>query len=338
MTISFVALIVVIIALILTTAVNPNRTDSSSYELDRRERLGDKSARLELRRERLLPLVLSLRSIKVALELVLVTLLSVATFDWLVGVFVAVVVSLEYGALARLAIVRKFAARIYEKIEPTMLKYVEKAKPYIKYVQSIKLSDISSSTALGSREELVKLVEESAGVLTPNEKALLKSGLTFSDKVVKDFMTSRSDIDVIKKSEFLGPLTLSELHQLGHSRLPVINQDIDHVVGVLHIRDLLSLDNKKSVTVEKAMETKVFYIREDQSLEHALAAFIKTRHHMFIVINQKRETVGLITLDDVIEALVGRKLHDEYESHHDARAVASRNLSPLNNPSGSVDV
>ncbi len=157
-------------------------------------------------------------------------------------------------------------------------------------------------------------------------------------ETVDSVMTPRSVIDFIKQSEFLGPLVLDELHALGHSRLPVIADDLDHVVGVLHLRDLLSLDVKRSVTAEKAMEKKVYYIREDDTLEHALSAFIRTRHHLFIVINKNRETVGLLTLEDVMESLIGRRIVDEDDIHADLRAVAEREGKHNNAADGHVDL
>jgi CBS domain containing-hemolysin-like protein len=145
-------------------------------------------------------------------------------------------------------------------------------------------------------------------------------------------------IDTIHHNEFLGPLTLDELHKKGHSRLPVIKHDIDHVIGILHLQSLLALDIKRSVTAEKAMDSKVHYIHQDQTLQHALAAFLRTKHHMFIVVNEFRETVGLITLEDTMEALLGRKITDEYDTHEDLRAVALRNPRDNNEPKDREDV
>jgi CBS domain containing-hemolysin-like protein len=136
----------------------------------------------------------------------------------------------------------------------------------------------------------------------------------------------------------LGPLTLNDLHKTGHSRLPVINGDIDHVVGILNLKGLLALDIKRSTTAEKAMDPKVYYIRADQVLQHALAAFLRTKHQLFIVVNEYRETVGLLTLEDAIEALIGRKIVDEFDAHDDLRAVALRNPRDNNRPNISENV
>jgi len=174
--------------------------------------------------------------------------------------------------------------------------------------------------------------------LTADEKRLVIHSLSFNDQLINTIMTPRSMIVSIDHLDFLGPLRLDDLHKTGHSRLPVINEDIDHIVGILQISNLLALDVKKSTTAEKAMDPKVYYIREDQTLNHALAAFIRTRHHLFIVVNQFRETVGILSLEDVIEALIGRKIVDEFDQHDDLRAVALRNPKANNRPEKRIDV
>ena len=121
-------------------------------------------------------------------------------------------------------------------------------------------------------------------------------------------MTPRENIDHVQKGEFLGPLVLDELHALGHSRLPVVDKDLDHIVGILHMRDMLSLDIKRSSTAEKAMEPKVYYVRQSDTLEYALGVFLKVRHHLLIVVDDESNTTGLLTIEDVIEALIGRKI------------------------------
>ena len=106
----------------------------------------------------------------------------------------------------------------------------------------------------------------------------------------------------------------------------------------MNLKNLLTLDTKHSSTAEKAMEPKVYYIREDQTLQHALAAFLKTHHQLFVVVNEFRETVGLLSLEDVIEALIGQKIVDEFDAHDDLRAVALRNPRLNNHPEKRQDV
>lgn len=333
-----IAFVVTFLLLVIVTGMSPSRSSLSRFELERRNQTMDHEARDAIRREKLLPDVMSLLRVESALLLVITVLLSVAAFGWFIGTLVGLVVALEYGAIARIRILQTQSRKLYERIERHILVFIEKHPHVSTILRSVPKDAQDSKRAISSREELQHLIDGSGSVLSPDEKKMIVHALSFGSKPVSDIMTPRSVIDSIKKSEFLGPLTLDELHKTGHSRLPVINGDIDHVVGTLHLQNLLTLDNKKSVTAEKAMEPRVFYIRQDQSLQHALAAFLRTHHHLFIVVNEFRETVGLLTLEDVIEALLGRKIIDEFDAHDDLRVVALRNPRANNHPEKREDV
>lgn len=324
-------------ALLLMTAVRPRFSELSQFELKRRQRNGDNTAATELRRQQILGDVVSLQRVKSGLLLVIFVVLSVATLGWLFGTILALFVALEYGALARLPIVSRSANKLYQRYEPVILRTVEKFDFVMKILRTVQLPD--DATAINSKAELLHYVERSQGVLSIDEKKLIENSLSFDTKLVSDVMTPRSVIDTVAIKEYLGPLVLDDLHKTGHSRFPVINGSLDHIEGVLHIRDLLTIDAKrKSTSVKSAMEPKVFYIKQEQSLQHALSAFLKTRHHLFIVVNEFRKTVGLVSLEDVIESLIGRKIVDEYDAHEDLRMVAARNPHQNNVDKSSTNV
>jgi putative hemolysin len=129
--------------------------------------------------------------------------------------------------------------------------------------------------------------------------------LFFDDKKVRDFMTPREEITYLKKSEMLGPLVLDELHKSGHSLLPVIAEDIDHVVGVLDLSDLMTLKARQSVTADKAMTSPAYCIAADQPLRQALQFFLTTHQRLILVISKSKRIIGLLTLNDVMQALLG---------------------------------
>jgi magnesium and cobalt exporter, CNNM family len=337
MTVMVLLCVVVFVLLILTSGVEPKRTPMSQFELERRKSAGDKSAALELHREALLGDIISLQRIISALFLVIFVALSVATFGWLLGIIIAVAVALEYAAIARLSLAKKQAQKLYERYEQPLLRFVEKFGGILRFMRSV--VPVQSDSRVDSRQELVHLVETSGTILSSDEKKLITHSLQFDDRLVSEIMTPRGVIDSISKREMLGPLVLDDLHKTGHSRFPVTDGDVDHVVGMLHIQDLLTIDSKRrSTTVEKAMEPRVFYIHQDQTLGHALAAFLRTHHHLFVVVNEFRETVGLLSLEDVIEALLGRKIIDEFDLHDDLRVVAKRNPRGNNHPDKREDV
>jgi CBS domain containing-hemolysin-like protein len=272
-----------------------------------------------------------------ALLLVLFVAVAVAGFGWVIGIIVSVIVALEYGVIARVGFVQRRVQKLYERHEPRLLRFVKKHTRLLRYIRNV-MPDSPVNTQLDSREELEHLITGAHGILSDDEKKLIVHGLTFSDHTAGEVMTPRSVIDSISKKELLGPLVLDDLHKTGHSRFPVIDGDVDHIVGMLYIQNLFALDTKRSVTVEKAMEQKVYYIHENQSLQHALAAFLRTHHHLFVVVNEFRETVGLLSLEDVIEALLGRKIVDEFDAHDDLRKVAERNPRSNNSPATHEDI
>ena len=322
--------------LILVSAIQPRRSKLSSFELERRKQLGNQAAALELEREQTLSSVVTLKAIIVSLLVAAFALLSVLAFGPIVGLPVAVAGVIFFIPAARTEQMRSLAEKMYLPYDEAVITFLKRHTTLANFLaQSV---PVRFDPTLSSREELEHAIEDSQGILSNDEKKLLLNGLHFPEKTVESIMTPRGVVESINKSELIGPLLLDELHKTGHSRFPVIDGDIDHVVGVLHIRELLALGNKASQTAAEAMEKKVYFINQDQSLKSALSAFLKTRHHLFVVVNGYRETAGIVTLEDVIEALLGQKIVDEFDLHDDLRAVAERSARKNNNTAKGVDL
>jgi len=333
-TFELIVTIVVYIALVIVSGMKPVRSSLSHFEMKRQARQSA-AAKAVLVREQRLSDIEAMLSLKASILLVVLVVMMVVTFGWALGIVLSVVAVISYLPVAHLSFPTKLAARLYAYLEPYLLRFIQKFSQFTAFF-SIKSEPVNPQ--VHSKQEFQELIERSGSALTSIERKVIVNALDFNEKIVSSIMTPKSVIDFINKGEFLGPLVLDELHDLGHSRLPVIDGDLDHVVGILYLRDFLSLDVKRSGTAEKVMDTHVYYIREDQTLEHALAAFLKNRHHMFIVINKSRETVGLLTIEDTIEALLGRRIVDEDDNHADLRSVAEHQGASNNNSSGRVDV
>ena len=332
MTIILFALMVTFFVLLIGVAtVLPNAATLSAFELARRNRKGDKTIRLDMLREQMYQDVISIQRALCALFLVIFVLLSVAAFGTILGVIVGVFVAIEYNAIARFGLVHSRCQKLYNTHELTILGFLKRYESITKWFRSVVPHD--REVRVTSKDELEDLVNHSQNVLSSDEKIHILSSLQFEQKTVQGIMTPKSVVDTIPGHEILGPLVLDDLHKTGHSRFPVINGDIDHVVGILHLRDVLGIDSHKKHTarVESAMSKKVFYIRQDHTLSQALSAFLRTHHHLFIVINEFRETVGIITLEDTLEALLGRSIVDEFDAHDDMRAVAARQAAKKTN-------
>lgn len=338
-TILLILALIILAGLLCVAAISPNTPALSTFEIERRSKKSDPTVKIEVLREQLFQDVLSVQRALLAMLLVIFVLVIITGLGALVGSIAAIIVALEYGALARLAVVRVSSQKLYDKHEMQILLFLEKYQSVTKWLRSVTLK--SREVRIDSKDELIELVEQSHRVLSDYEKTHLLSGLRFEGKVVSHIMTPKSVVDTIPSHEILGPLVLDDLHKTGHSRFPVINGDIDHVVGILHLRDVLAIDSAKKQTarVEAAMSKKIFYIREDHTLAQALSAFLSTHHHLFIVINEFRETVGIVTLEDTLEALLGRSIIDEFDAHDDMRAVAARQAAKkINQPAGATEV
>lgn len=184
---------------------------------------------------------------------------------------------------------------------------------------------VSVHTGLYEREDLLTLLDRQRqqpdSRFSSDELSLLSHALTYSQKMVCDIMIPRRGVKNVRADEAIGPITLDELHDSGHSRFPVYEGDNeDKIVGTLFLRDLVTI--RKGGLVKNAMDKAVFYVHEDYTLEQALHAFLKTKRHMFIVVNNFEEYVGIITIEDILEQVIGHKIIDEFDKYDDMRAVA----------------
>lgn len=324
-----VVYVVLLVCLLIVLGVHPQLSSHSRFALHRRAKHGDKEAKLLLKRHSLLRDLFSLQRVLAAILLVTLSYLGVELFHWSLGFLISLVIALESGAVARLSYLQGYSQKLYERYEAKVLGFIEKHPIMFKAISSVAPVP-NDSYDLESREELVEIVEQSGEVLESQEKLLIVNGLKFDQVTVSSIMTPVSMIDSVGQDEILGPLVLDGLYKTGHSRFPVIDGDINHIVGMLYVQDLLILKAQKSQTVKSAMSKEVYYIEDYKSLDYALAAFLRTKHHLFIVTNKFHETVGLLSLEDVIEALIGRKITDEFDKYEDLRKLAEDNPRRLN--------
>lgn len=307
----------------------------SQYELTRLSNQGDKTARELLMRMMRLPELESLRAIVVTIISTLLVTSSVFAFGIAWGIVIGALLLIMAPLWIRVPFVRKIADTFCDWVRPYALKVTDWSSPLLKALRSRDIA--TEKLRVYSQDELLDVIHRSPGVLSQAELKRLNASLAFDERHVSDIMTPKSQIVTADVHDTLGPLVMSELHKSGHSRYPVIEGDIDHIVGMLYLKELIDLKSEHQ-TVRAAMDPKVYYIREDQDLEHALHGFLRSHHHLFVVINEYRETVGLLALEDVIEALIGSKIIDEFDQFDDLRAVAERNPRRNNHSSTSHDI
>lgn len=311
MDIFFIILAVLFFAVLLVvTAVLPERSHLSHYELKRRAKNGNGEAIKKLRREKVLDAVEALQNVKISALLVLLTIVLVVAFGWFFGIIIALIIALTYEVLASFELVSRPAQKLYEKHEATILGFIEKhEKPF--RIFGTKHHELI--TSVHSKDELAHVISK-AYFLDENEKQALASNLHFSAKKVKDIMSPKENIASIGKNEMLGPLVLDQLHKTGHSSFPVFDGSPDKIVGILNIKDVVSLKDKQSHMVKTIMDTHVHKISEDQSVEDVLADFLHHRSHLLIVVDENEKTVGVVSLQGVVKTILGRAVKNESDN------------------------
>ena len=168
-----------------------------------------------------------------------------------------------------------------------------------------------------TEEELMTFVEvvEEEGEIGKEEKEFIHNIFEFDDTNASEIMTPRGDMFVIEADK---KLKIEDIVKPGFTRIPVIEEDIDHVVGILNIKDLFMRQSacEESIDVRKIMR-KPYFIPEYVKLDSLLHQFKKRKDHLAIVVDEHGGVSGLITLEDALEEIVGEISDetDKYEPH-----------------------
>lgn len=184
----------------------------------------------------------------------------------------------------------------------------------LKIIGKIIGMDLVSYSALISREEIDHIVSESsaAGELEEDERKMIHGVISFEDTRVSEVMAPRTDMYAIDENESTGDAVRIFLES-GHSRIPVYKEDIDDIVGILYAKDLLGpLSRADRLIAIKNIMRKPLYVPETMKTDEALETMKKARKHLAIVVDEYGGTAGLVTLEDLIEEIVG-DIQDEYD-------------------------
>ena len=144
-----------------------------------------------------------------------------------------------------------------------------------------------------------------------DEKLMLEGIISFADKTVKDAMTSRSEMTTLEVNDSFQEVLRLVVEQK-YSRIPVCEGTEDHIRGILFIKDLLPYLNQPETFDWVKLVREPFYVPENKRIDDLLNDFRRRRLHMAIVVDEFGGTSGLITLEDVLEEIVG-EIQDEYD-------------------------
>jgi CBS domain containing-hemolysin-like protein len=253
-------------------------------------------------------------------------LLTILAPSWLV--FLAVAGLVWYGfAWSPNAQVTGFGARLALLVTPFVARVLSISHPLLDRLASSieRHRPVVFHTGLFERADLVDLIKDQRQLTDSRiphaELDLVLHALSFGDKTVSDAMVPRGEVKTVNDSDVIGPILMDELYESKHSRFPVVETESRAIVGTLYLRDLVAA--RHGGTLRAVMDTRINYVHEDQSLYQVLHAFLTTKQHLFYVINSAEECIGVITIDDVLEQVIGHKIEDGFDSYDDRRAVAT---------------
>ncbi len=154
---------------------------------------------------------------------------------------------------------------------------------------------------------------EEEGLIDPQSGEMIQSILEFRDTIAREVMIPRTQIVAISAGAKIEEI-MELICRHGHTRMPVYRENIDHIIGVVNVKDLLKFWSKP-VTEKDFLSIlrKPYYIPETKNISQLLHELKQKKYHMAIVIDEYGGTSGLVTLEDLLEEIVG-EIHDEHDT------------------------
>jgi putative hemolysin len=176
-----------------------------------------------------------------------------------------------------------------------------------------------------TEDEIRTLVDvgEEQGLLEAEEREMIQGIFELGDTVVREVMVPRIDIQALPAEATLQDAWETVI-QAGHSRIPVYRKTIDDIIGVIYARDILAYVKEKPLdTAAESLIRPAYYVPESKKVDELLADFRRERTHIAVVLDEYGGTAGLVTIEDLLEEIVG-EIQDEY----DREDVAVRQVGP----------
>ena len=163
-----------------------------------------------------------------------------------------------------------------------------------------------------TEDELIDILDtaEEEGVVDEEQNDMLKSALEFDETRVRDVMTMLKDVESLDIRSTTDEV-LAAIREMGHSRIPVYSGSPDHIVGTLRIRRFLIEHRKRPGVKLRSMLTAPYFVREDAKIDEVLDAMRENKNHIAIVIDDEDRAVGVATIEDFLEELVGEIFDEE---------------------------
>lgn len=164
-------------------------------------------------------------------------------------------------------------------------------------------------------EDLKTIAEvgERQGSILEDEREIIENVIEFGNTTVREIMTSRVDVIAVSSDDNLGEV-MDLIREKSVSRMPLYEEDLDNILGIIHTKDLLpyiTKSNKNDIVNWKQIARKAIFIPPSKKLDDLLRDFQREKTHVAIVVDEYGGTEGIVSMDDVLEEIIG-EMHDEF--------------------------
>jgi putative hemolysin len=327
-----VLLVVCVLIACLASATETALTSVGRFRVRHLAEEGSRSAltlqRLHEDPNRFLSTVLVVNTVALILASFATTLLSVRYVPPVYGFWGDLVVSLVFSVLLLIfaevtpkSLAIRHAEAISLRAAPVVDLLSRVLRPVLWFITLVARAVTGGRAAHApylTEEELMTVLHfsEEQGVIEEEEREMIHGIIEIGDKAVREVMVPRTDITAIEKHASLDEIlkVYKDTHHI-HTRVPVYEQDLDRIVGLIHAKDLLqylATDPRPPFDIEKLMRP-IRYTPESKKVDELLHEMQRERVHMMVVLDEYGGTAGLVTLEDLLEEIVG-EIRDEYDT------------------------
>ncbi|MCK4403720.1 MAG: HlyC/CorC family transporter [candidate division Zixibacteria bacterium] len=199
-----------------------------------------------------------------------------------------------------------------------------------RFLVSLFVKEVPKESGFVTDEELKFIVHEgkTKGIFDQTEEELIRSALEFTDTTVRNAMTPRTEIIALDKGTGQQQV-IRAMTEEGFSRIPVYKDNLDNIVGIIYAKDIINLLQNRELIILEDILRRPYFVPDSMKISELLKNFQKKQLHMAIVLDEFGGTAGLITLEDIIEEIVG-EIRDEYDQEEEEIYLLSDNLAIVN--------
>ncbi|NOZ89652.1 MAG: DUF21 domain-containing protein [Epsilonproteobacteria bacterium] len=189
-----------------------------------------------------------------------------------------------------------------------------------------KISSGKNEANATTKDELLEsmLISEDEGVIDEKESDLIENVLKLDEVKVKDILTPRSVVFALEEHLSIREVLKNQEEIFNFSRIPVYNETIDNVTGIVLTKHLFKESLKDDTATLSSIKKDIFSINENVPVAKALDLFISKKEHMFLVTDGYDQTEGIVTLEDCVETILGIEIVDESDKNTDMQELAKR--------------